>query len=505
MVTVTQPAASVEVSPSVYELTALGATVQLTAEALDGNGHGVAGAEFSWESSDVAVATVDASGLVTAVRGGNATITATYEENTAESVIGTAAVTVAQVVRSAPPEWVFTGDVSETLRTMFREEMEHSRAYFAHHHGVEATGFTVLVGADYASLEPVYREVAGAELSWSYLEWEDYSHAWVRDTPRGSAVVAFILGSGEFAYEIVNAVVHEYFHVLQGQLAAGMTPLGNGEFAWKFSEVDFPRWLGEGFASYSDYLYSETRPDRPRFLDDRYTPLKDLGTAISDGDLDLDDLPGRLVNNTTSICDLQNFTFYALSFMAAIYVGERSPDGAYVEFWKLLGERPTWQAAFSEAFGINPDDFNTGFQEWLRPQIPTWDYIDVAVRWPTKSTDPRIEGAAVSIDLENRTWEGTWRTSTSGGSIAEPPAVFRVYVPGGTVGTVELEAWWVEDQRTKHLLGWHKDGGLTTNVNELTPLRFTGAPSGKLEWMLPAHPGTLRRLCSAPIDRGCRP
>ena len=63
VVTVTQPAASVEVSPSVYELTALGATVQLTAEALDGNGHGVAGAEFSWESSDVAVATVDASGL----------------------------------------------------------------------------------------------------------------------------------------------------------------------------------------------------------------------------------------------------------------------------------------------------------------------------------------------------------------------------------------------------------------------------------------------------------
>ena len=58
VVTVMQSVASVEVSPSVYELTALGQTVQLTAEAFDENGHAVAGAEFSWESSDAAVATV---------------------------------------------------------------------------------------------------------------------------------------------------------------------------------------------------------------------------------------------------------------------------------------------------------------------------------------------------------------------------------------------------------------------------------------------------------------
>ena len=46
MVTVTQTVASVEVSPSVAELTAWGETVQLTAEALDANGHAVAGAVF---------------------------------------------------------------------------------------------------------------------------------------------------------------------------------------------------------------------------------------------------------------------------------------------------------------------------------------------------------------------------------------------------------------------------------------------------------------------------
>ena len=89
MVAVTQSVASVEVSPATAPLTALGATVQLTAEAFDANGHAVAGAEFSWESSDVAVATVDISGLVTGVGEGTATITASVG-----SVQGTAEITV---------------------------------------------------------------------------------------------------------------------------------------------------------------------------------------------------------------------------------------------------------------------------------------------------------------------------------------------------------------------------------------------------------------------------
>ena len=93
VVTVMQSVALVEVSPSVYELTALGQTVQLTAEAFDENGHAVAEAEFSWESSDAAVATVDAGGLVTAVGDGQATITAS-----AGAASGSAVVTVRQLV-----------------------------------------------------------------------------------------------------------------------------------------------------------------------------------------------------------------------------------------------------------------------------------------------------------------------------------------------------------------------------------------------------------------------
>ena len=95
VVTVTQTVASVEVSPSVAELTAWGETVQLTAEALDANGHAVAGAVFSWESTDVPVAAVEAAGVVTAAGNGTATIAAT-----AGSASGAAVVTVTQTVAS---------------------------------------------------------------------------------------------------------------------------------------------------------------------------------------------------------------------------------------------------------------------------------------------------------------------------------------------------------------------------------------------------------------------
>ena len=84
---------TVSVSPATAQLDALGGTVQLTAEVRDQNGNAMEGAAVSWAGSAAAVATVSASGLVTAVGDGTATITAT-----AESASGSATVTVAQEV-----------------------------------------------------------------------------------------------------------------------------------------------------------------------------------------------------------------------------------------------------------------------------------------------------------------------------------------------------------------------------------------------------------------------
>ena len=119
-VTVTQSVASVEVSPATAELTALGATVQLTAEAFDANGHAVAGAGFSWESSDVAVATVDESGLVTGVSEGMATITSSAGDASGSAVVSVMR-PVASVEVSPPSETIGLGSTLQLMAEGFDE------------------------------------------------------------------------------------------------------------------------------------------------------------------------------------------------------------------------------------------------------------------------------------------------------------------------------------------------------------------------------------------------
>jgi Tol biopolymer transport system component len=69
--------ASVTVTPADASLLALGDTVRLAAAARDSHGGAVAGRTFVWVSSDTGVATVNATGLVTAVSNGSSNVSAT--------------------------------------------------------------------------------------------------------------------------------------------------------------------------------------------------------------------------------------------------------------------------------------------------------------------------------------------------------------------------------------------------------------------------------------------
>lgn len=86
-------------TPDPHTLDAIDATVQMTPVATDGSGEPVTGLSYGWTSSDPTVATVDQSGLVTAVTNGMATITVT-----SAGVSATAEITVEQAV--AALRWV---------------------------------------------------------------------------------------------------------------------------------------------------------------------------------------------------------------------------------------------------------------------------------------------------------------------------------------------------------------------------------------------------------------
>src|SRR5438132_884609 len=87
----TVPVASVTVSPASASVP-VGQTVQLTATPKDASGTPLAGRVVTWASSNMAVATVNGSGVVTGVAAGAATITATSEGKN-----GTATITVTAV------------------------------------------------------------------------------------------------------------------------------------------------------------------------------------------------------------------------------------------------------------------------------------------------------------------------------------------------------------------------------------------------------------------------
>ena len=111
---------SVSVSPPSTTLASLGATVQLSVEVRDQNGQVMAGASVSWATGDTAVASVDATGLVTAASNGTATVTAT-----AGTVSGDAVVTVMQsagsVVVSPPAATVAQGDTVRLVAEVLDE------------------------------------------------------------------------------------------------------------------------------------------------------------------------------------------------------------------------------------------------------------------------------------------------------------------------------------------------------------------------------------------------
>ena len=112
-VTVAQEVSAVVVSPAADTLVE-GDTLHLSAEAVDGNGHAVAGAEFEWASSDTQVATADDSGLVTGVAEGEAEITAASSGVTGRAQV-TVVAPVPTTVAVTPDSVVFTA-IGQTVQ-----------------------------------------------------------------------------------------------------------------------------------------------------------------------------------------------------------------------------------------------------------------------------------------------------------------------------------------------------------------------------------------------------
>ena len=120
-VTVTVPApapvATVTVTPSPLTLR-VGTTRQLTATLKDSAGAVLTGRTVTWSSSATGVATVSASGLVTAIASGSATITATSEGKNGTSTVTVTLVPVSTVTVTPNPAGVLVGATVQLVATL---------------------------------------------------------------------------------------------------------------------------------------------------------------------------------------------------------------------------------------------------------------------------------------------------------------------------------------------------------------------------------------------------
>ena len=313
--------------------------------------------------------------------------------------------------QSPPPTWVFVGDIPEEQRIILREEMEAVRAYFGNQFGVEATSFTVLVAAEHEEFQEVYRDLTGYDISNGF---EHYSPnniqaiGWVVPSPSGGALMTlhYMRNTHNNFDFLRHYIVHEYFHVLQGQLATGFAQLPNGEIAWHNERSSLaPTWLVEGSAEYADYAYTLTRTGR-RSFDDRKSVLNDIEFFLSNGNsISLADYGIVDLTTTVSIPYL-DYLLYAVGFLAFSDLAERAGDDPYVNYWSIAGELPTWDQAFEEAFGISYEEFSVAFDERVLSLLPSLVRLNLHMRWPHVG----ILTGDISIHIEDSDGEpwGYW-------------------------------------------------------------------------------------------------
>ena len=244
---------------------------------------------------------------------------------------------------TARTRFVFEGKVTPAHESELREEMERAVAFFAERYGIEPPEF-------YVRVDPVGDDTYGSR-GLIHLGPDR-----VHDRSSG-----FVLA-------------HEYFHVLQFHLSR-QHPSANGS----------PAWLTEGTAMYATDLYQRERQgDTHDGIRVRWTqgavgiasqlraleevePFYALGReAYNLGAMATD----WLVQRAALSMDTDSFMPLAPGGLDA-----RPEFNAHVQYYRLLASSGSWQAAFTEAFGIRGDDFYAAFEVYRSEIVPALPHL----------------------------------------------------------------------------------------------------------------------------------
>ena len=201
-ITLTPPTASIVV----------GDTLRIAAEATDANGNAVSNVSYTWTSSNEAVASVDADGLVTARRSGTVTITATLGGTRGEATIVVGAVAPASVTVSPTRANLTAVGQTVQLAAVVRDQRGRPLTSFAVTWSsgderiaiVDSQGLVTAVGPGSAEITARSGEVAGMMT----VSVKQQAHSITLTPPTASIVVGDTLRVIAEATDANGNVIH---------------------------------------------------------------------------------------------------------------------------------------------------------------------------------------------------------------------------------------------------------------------------------------------------------
>ena len=512
VVTVTQEVASVEVSPSMTELTAWGETIHLTAQALDANGHAVAEAEFSWESADVLVAEVDALGLVSGLGEGEATITASAGAASGSAVVAvpptfTLSGTVRDSRENGPalagavvrlengklesmvigPDggyrfanvWgtvtvrviAWPTHVTETIEITVEKDrtldfnLEHTGAP-PNTRATTNTFLQVIEHSDPTRLASITYAGRGERgVSVEVSETWITINAYLFDVRYGGQVVEFRVNPEFGSREAAQAEVETFAHAL-GQMPAVLMPgikhvvIHDGEGRWHAS-------LALGYI----VIYPKMYPDgnEETFVHEATHATLDLAHKDSPGWRAAQEADGVFISNYAR--DNPDSEDVAESFLAWFAVRYQSERLTIAEIISILRTIPIRLIYFDEQ-GFDMSPYTPS-----EVQYPSEEIVTIQGKVIGPNSQP-LEGLFLWA------WAGSEDNSVT--ATTGEDGSFGMVVPDGSF-TMFVYA----TEETCTLMGWHGPGGFTTVEEEATLITVEGQSVLDIVIRLPDHPEAL--------------
>ncbi len=251
------------------------------------------------------------------------------------------------------PVLVLVGEMPPKTEQAVREEFSKSQSFFAESFGAGAPEYTVFAGVDEPPLAAAHRRAFGAEPRDGFCAKQSSGYVAVVDLTCRAAI----------SYNLAGVHFQAARRRLAPRESLPAMPAGYDDRG--------PYWLVEPAQKYVEYAYraaashaaaDDSRNKEISFAVRTKRPLSSMETRAG------------LYEEYSSAT--------GLGFLALEWLAQRAGNPALFEYYRLLPDAASWEAAFEGAFGLTIDEFYEAFEVYRTQEAPPWPHLIDAVERP---------------------------------------------------------------------------------------------------------------------------